>query len=590
MKITTGAKVNRMEKEILGKLSRGECYQHIHWLYTHAPERLSATPAGEKAVEYIRNTLKGYGLEPRVFDFSSIQSLPGEAEIRLLQPTERKVEATAMSHIPSTPAEGIGGEVVYVGNSGEADYAGKNVQGKITLARLGYTPAFCEKVRLAEKHGASAQIQMNWGLEEQGVMSHMMARSVWGNPTPETISLWPKIPAVTITKKDGELLRRLLESGEKVVLRLKASADTGWKKIHLVEAQIRGKGPESEQFVLLGGHLDAWGSGVTCNATGNSTLLEMARIFYSYRDSLPRSLRICFWPGHEDIMAGSTWYVDHFWEDLREHCILYMNTDSTGMKEASHYMSRSTEEAEEFHRQTIRDLFGEKIPYQYQRASKIGDQSFFGIGIPSIMGRMVHSPELQKEWNHATLGWWYHSAADDLNALDMDVFEYTLKGYAVTLYRLLTLPLLPFDIHFQAKILQERLEELARKGEGVVDLSSVLQFSQAFSEKAQKLNTGLKKGMGGKKKASVNQALMQISRLLLPVSYTYWGVYEQDLYGAEYLSKPFPGLYWLERVARLPRDSEEFLIYETRLIRERNKIHDAFQEANLILDRLFAPW
>ncbi len=580
------SKLNKVEREILAELSRAECFKHIKWLYDNVPERPSGTPEGERAVEYVKKTLKGYGLETNVYELPSLQSLPGPASVKVLQPHPVEIRATSMTHIPSTPPEGITGEVVYVGDSAEADFEGKDVTGKITLARLGYRPAFCEKVRLAEVNGAIAQIQLNWGLEEQDVMSQMMARSVWGNPTPETIGLWPKIPAATITKKDGEYLRRLIEEGKKPVVSLVASSDTRWKKVHIVEARIHAKGREAGQFVLLGGHLDAWGKGVTCNATGDTTMIEMGRVLSRYAKQFRRSLRICFWPGHEDIMAGSTWYVDHFWKDLRESCVLYFNTDSTGMKEATHYMSRATEDAEGFHRQTIQDIFGVELPYLFQRASKIGDQSFFGIGIPSLLGRMVQSPELQKRWNNATLGWWYHSPLDDLDALDMNVFEYNLKGYAVSLYRLLTAPIVPMEFTLLAKSLKDRIEELASEGKGVIDLGDLSVMIDVLLKRSQRLK-GAIKGKGDKKNAPlINSVLVKLSRILLPIAYTYWGVYEQDHYGAEYLSKPLPGLYWVTKLAKLPRDSEPFILYTTRLVRERNKICDALKEAIGLIDDL----
>jgi hypothetical protein len=285
-------------------------------------------------------------------------------------------------------------------------------------------------------------------------------------------------------------------------------------------------------------------------------------------------------------MAGSTWYVDNFWEDLRENGILYYNTDSTGMKEADHYMLRSTEDAEAFHDQTIKDIFGDELPCLYQRASKVGDHSFFGIGIPSLMGRMVQSPAVQKKWNNAILGWWYHSQRDDLDALDLDVFEYDLKAYAVSLYRLLTVPILPMEFTSIAKSLKDRISELTGEGSRVIDLSCLVEISEVFIKKAESLKTAVK-GKGDRDNAAlINPVLIRLSRTLLPVAYTYWGIYEQDLYGAEYLSKPLPGLYWVDKLARLPKDSEECFLYTTRLVRERNKIHDAFKEAIRCIDQL----
>jgi hypothetical protein len=168
----------------------------------------------------------------------------------------------------------------------------------------------------------------------------------------------------------------------------------------------------------------------------------------------------------------------------------------------------------------------------------------------------------------------------------MDVFDYNLKGYAVSLYRLLTAPILPMDFTPMADTFTARLGELAEVGKGVIDLNDLVRMSKELAGKAQTLKSAVQSAGSTDKAPLINAILIKLSRILLPIGYTYWGVYEQDLYGAEYLSKPLPGLYWVDRLAGLPKDSEDFAVYETRLVRERNKIHDALREAGWFMDYL----
>jgi hypothetical protein len=121
---------------------------------------------------------------------------------------------------------------------------------------------------------------------------------------------------------------------------------------------------------------------------------------------------------------------------------------------------------------------------------------------------------------------------------------------------------------------------------GVIDLSSLAGISEVLIKKAQSLKTAVKKKGNSDNATMINPVLIRLSRTLLPVAYTYWGIYEQDLYGAEYLSKPLPGLYWVSKLAKLPKDSEKFFLYTTRLVRERNKIYDSFKEAIWFIDNL----
>ena len=65
--------------------------------------------------------------------------------------------------------------------------------------------------------------------------------------------------------------------------------------------------------MLVHGHYDSWDVGVGDNATGDATLLEIARVLWKNREKLKRSVRIAWWPGHSTgRYAGSTWFADTF--------------------------------------------------------------------------------------------------------------------------------------------------------------------------------------------------------------------------------------------------------------------------------------
>jgi N-acetylated-alpha-linked acidic dipeptidase len=75
----------------------------------------------------------------------------------------------------------------------------------------------------------------------------------------------------------------------------------------VVVAEVRGR-IEPEQFELVDGHVDSWHVGIGDNATGDATLLEVARALQAHRDQLARSVRIAWWSGHSHgRYAGSAW-------------------------------------------------------------------------------------------------------------------------------------------------------------------------------------------------------------------------------------------------------------------------------------------
>ena len=137
---------------------------------------------------------------------------------------------------------------------------------------------------------------------------------------------------VSVTRKDGEYLKELCLKNERVTVKIQASATRHWEYLPQPMGILRGT-EEPEKFLLVSAHLDAWCPGVTCNATGDGTMLEMARVFGKFKDKLKRSIYFLYWNGHEIAeAAGSTWFQDYFYEDIRENCIGYINIDSTGMK------------------------------------------------------------------------------------------------------------------------------------------------------------------------------------------------------------------------------------------------------------------
>ncbi|MDH5200273.1 MAG: hypothetical protein OEW93_05245, partial [Candidatus Bathyarchaeota archaeon] len=74
-----------------------------------------------------------------------------------------------------------------------------------------------------------------------------------------------------------------------------------------------------------------------------------------------------------------------------------------------------------------------------------------------------------------------------------------------------------------------------------------------------------------------------------PVNYTLRGRYDQDYYGAEYV-RPIPILQPVSELAALNPDSTEFKALKTKLVRARNAVSDAIEDATwiseLTIDRI----
>jgi carboxypeptidase Q len=129
------------------------------------------------------------------------------------------------------------------------------------------------------------------------------------------------VPQLLIAREDGQKMKRLILSGQKVTLSLnmKVSWPNNAVKGYNVVAEIPGTDPTlKSQLVMLGGHLDSWQSatGATDNAAGCIVMMEAVRLLDSLGLKPKRTIRIALWDGEEQALFGSYNYAkNHFRAD-----------------------------------------------------------------------------------------------------------------------------------------------------------------------------------------------------------------------------------------------------------------------------------
>ncbi len=582
-----------MYQEYFAAINRDRLLEHVRRITEIAPQRLSGSEEERKIVSYFKQMMEKEKIPVIIHEIDAYVSFPRESKLELISPESRTIPCSTLAQIQSTPDSGIEGEVVYVNHGAMGDYEGVDAKGKITLVEFSQAPPRPEKVRIATLKGAIGQIQMNWGLAEHDSLPLGTVKAIWGNPTDEDFHLMPTLPAIGITRGEGEKLLSLVKNGT-VRVRLTAKADREWRKILLPHIIIPGNGA-SKKFVLLAGHYDAWGGGVTCNAAGTAVKIEMTRILWAHRKKLRHNVWVAFWPGHETgIMEGSSWFVDRFWEELSRDAIAYINVDQPGLKETKFFRSSTSPQLFRFHQKILKGVLGEKVT-EYFRLARTGDQSFFGVGVPSIYGRHFPDEEKRKEWHGATLGWWYHSAKDTLDKMDPEILLSDTRMYLAYMLHLANSVVLPFEYVFSADEIINRLQEIQKLAGENFDLSREIKWAKAYRQRALKLRQltdELAKAKPEKKMRAISKAndcLMQISRILTPVVSTVRGKYGQDTYGLSALSQPIPTLESVKDFLKFPAESAERKLIMTRLVRERNKVFDALRGVVELIDRTLEP-
>lgn len=568
-------------QQMLSDLNVNKSMEHIVWLTENTPNRMSGKGDDLKAAKYIVEKMTEYGLDAKIMEFETYNSWPGKSEFKVINPETKFIESLPCCHIAPTLPEGTNLELVYAGAGGYADYEGKNVKGKAVLVEVSYAPATPEKARIAYEKGAVAMICMNWGREEEEFICMRGLKAVWGNPTPESFKDIPQIAGLSITRKDGIYLKDLCLNYGKVEIFMNVQSTRQWDILPQPMAVLKGT-EEPEKFLLVAGHLDAWYPGVTCNATGIGTILELARVFGKYKDKIKRSIYFLNWNGHEIAEAtGSVWFADHYFDQLDENCIGYINIDSTGLAEATVYGVDASRELADYTEKIVKSVLEEETKVNY--LTKTGDQSFFGIGIPSIVGRVGYTEEYIRERNGATLGWWNHTIEDNLEKVDLTNLNKDNKVNCAYLLGLLNSDILPYDFSKTCLDIKTKLESLNQTFSHIIDISNIIENIDKLSEYVIQLNETKEKlskmGKMNEKCKIINKCLLKLSRALTNAIYTYSDRFEQDSYGLSILQEPIPLLQDSVKLASMNPEDEEYKLLYTKAIRNRNRVADAIKKA-----------
>ena len=570
------------EEELVGAVSADELWRHTEQIARWV--RLSGSEEEARALDYVEETLRGFGARVRREAFESLISLPGDATLDVVGPESRAVECNTHSFSPSTPPEGIEGELVYVGRGTPEDYERVDVRGKIALIDgLAMPPV----AQAAEDRGALAKVHV------AGDQLHeMIITTVWGTPTPETAARVPKTTSVSVRREGGDALKALLERGP-VRVRIRAETTTEWRQVPVTIAEI--DGPD-DRFVMFSGHVDSWHYGAMDNGTANAVMIEVMRLLAERRGELRRGLRLAFWSGHSHgRYSGSAWYADAHWEELYRRCVAHVNVDSVGGQGAT-VLGEGAAMAEL--RGLAADVIGGQTGEHFEgaRYGRAGDQSFSGIGLPSVFMSLSEQPPdtsataaafatlMGGQAKSGGLGWWWHTPDDTIDKIDRDFLLRDARIYAAVVWRLCTEPVLPLDYAAVADELADALGRWQERAGDRFDLGPARDRAAELRARLGELNARAADA-DEETAETLNRCLVRLGRLLIPIGYTRTGQFDHDLAVA---TPAIPVLEPIGALARADPATDEYRFLQTRLVRERNKVVHALIEARATVDETLA--
>jgi microsomal dipeptidase-like Zn-dependent dipeptidase len=321
--------------------------------------RDTGTPGFEKAVQWVVEKFKSWGLEPAGNNGTYIQEFPfdyykDEFEYpeliindRKFYPRDREFDALKYSGGGKIIAE-----VVFVGfginapDKGLDEYAGLDVKNKIVLAMRGCPTndekkwegfeSDSSKVATAMAKGAiGVMICANFGEEDRGIGRWRLQP---GNYKPGFLvfGVGAQVVDYLLMKKDETyrmLEQRVRNQFDSLNQELKpmsvATSMTAIMKVKVendptrigknVLGMIKGTDPVvGDKVIVLGAHLDHLGieynqiyNGADDNASGTSVVMEVARVMMANKIKPKRTILFACWGGEERGLLGSRYYADH---------------------------------------------------------------------------------------------------------------------------------------------------------------------------------------------------------------------------------------------------------------------------------------
>ena len=268
---------------------------------------------------------------------------------------------------------------------------------------------------------------------------------------------------------------------------LKVTSNWDMKPIRDVIATLHGT--NDDQWVLRGNHYDAWVNGAEDPISGQSAMLEEARMLGELHKqgwTPKRTIVYCAWDGEEPGLLGSVEWVETHLAELQKHAVAYINSDSNargymypgGTQDLQHFVSGVARDIQDpetkmsvFQRSHLSSIAGAKDAEERKDLRKRDDLEVTALGDGSdytAFQDFAGISTLSIGFSGEDDGTQYHSIYDDFywftHFVDMD-FAYgraLAQTVGTAMMRLADADLVPYDYSPQAEAIGKYETELEK--------------------------------------------------------------------------------------------------------------------------------
>jgi carboxypeptidase Q len=401
-------------------------YNRLATLTDRFGHRLSGSKALEDAISWIL-------AEMRADNLANVRGEPvmvphwvrGEESAMLVSPRSAPLHMLGLGMSVGTPPNGITAPVLVVGSFEELQRRSAEAKGKIVLFDYAFPPdaAPMEGYRQAVAYRGGAPAAAAKAGAVATLIRSIASFSIQSPHTGSTRydSTVVKIPAAALSIEDAELLHRMQNRGEKVVVTLKMSAQT------LPDAQSRNaiaelRGSERpDEVVVVGGHIDSWDVGEGAMDDGGCSVAawEAVRLMKQLGLKPKRTVRVVLWTNEENGGRGGRAYRDAHADELAKHSAA-MECDN-GVFRPLGFRFQGSAAGLAFAKQ-VGDLAGVSHVVAGDGEADVGP----------ILQRGV--PGLALDVDDTKYFWYHHSSGDMMTVIDREDFSKCIAIMAAMVY------------------------------------------------------------------------------------------------------------------------------------------------------------
>jgi len=417
------------DKLIQAALADTEGYNRLEYLCYRIGNRLSGSPALERAITWSVEQMKAAGLvNTRVIPTKVPHWVRGAESGKILTPLEEPLHMLGLGMSVGTPPGGITADVVAVSSFDDLTKLGRDqVQGKIVVYNYVFTGYGSGRNYRQSGASRAAALGAVAALVRSATPLAMQAPHTGAMEYDET---QPKIPTAAISPEDALMIGRLCADGVPVKIHLEMGAqmlpdaDSGD-----VIGEIPGR-EHPEQVVVIGGHIDSWDVGQGAQDDGASIIacLQALALIHNLGLQPRRTLRVAFWVNEENGGRGGVAYREFVGDQIKNHVVAL---EMDGGAETPRGFGASVD-------QNSMDI----IKQIGKLLEPVGASEITGGGggediMPLIRDGVVGMSERAAGTHYFD---WHHSEADTLDKVNPEDFRKSVAALAVMSFVLADMP------------------------------------------------------------------------------------------------------------------------------------------------------